>query len=72
MTNKNADIVREKLAKKEFIAMPGIFDMISAKIADQFNFECLYGENNFAYLKIVNLLKKNMICYTLIPYTEFH
>ncbi len=41
MTNKNADVVRKKLANKEFIAMPGIFDMISAKIADQFDFECL-------------------------------
>src|SRR5687768_12042265 len=31
-----------RLARKEFIAAPGVYDMISAKIADRLGFDCLY------------------------------
>ena len=64
MTNKNADIVRNKLAKKEFIAMPGIFDMISAKIADQFNFECLYMTGYGAVSSLLGLPDAGLATYT--------
>ena len=64
MTNKNADIVREKLAKKEFIAMPGIFDMISAKIADQFDFECLYMTGYGAVSSLLGLPDAGLATYT--------
>jgi len=35
--------VREALAAGRFIVAPGVFDMISAKVADGMGFACLYG-----------------------------
>ncbi|HYC43995.1 MAG TPA: isocitrate lyase/PEP mutase family protein [Burkholderiales bacterium] len=32
----------ERLRRKELIAAPGVYDMISAKIADRLGFDCLY------------------------------
>ena len=64
MTNKNADVVRKKLANKEFIAMPGIFDMISAKIADQFDFECLYMTGYGAVSSLLGLPDAGLATYT--------
>jgi len=32
----------ERLARKELIAAPGVYDMISAKLADRLGFDCLY------------------------------
>ena len=34
--------LKEAFAAKRFIVAPGIFDMISAKVADGMGFECLY------------------------------
>lgn len=35
--------LRQAFAAKRFIVAPGIFDMISAKVADGMGFDCLYG-----------------------------
>jgi len=35
--------LRKALAEKRFILAPGVFDMISAKIADGMGFDCIYG-----------------------------
>ena len=35
--------LRQAFAQKKFIVAPGIFDMISAKVADGMGFDCLYG-----------------------------
>jgi 2-methylisocitrate lyase-like PEP mutase family enzyme len=35
--------LRKAFADKRFIVAPGIFDMISAKVADGMGFDCLYG-----------------------------
>jgi 2,3-dimethylmalate lyase len=35
--------LRRAFAEKKFIVAPGVFDMISAKIADGMGFDCLYG-----------------------------
>jgi len=35
--------LRRALAGKRFLVAPGVFDMISARIADGMGFECLYG-----------------------------
>jgi 2-methylisocitrate lyase-like PEP mutase family enzyme len=35
--------LRNALAQKKFIVAPGVFDMISAKLADGMGFDCLYG-----------------------------
>ncbi len=40
--NVKARALREKLAKGEFILAPGVFDGISAKVADRMNFPALY------------------------------
>src|SRR5215510_16420288 len=32
----------ERLGRKELIAAPGVYDMISAKLADRLGFDCLY------------------------------
>ncbi|MCC8396173.1 isocitrate lyase/PEP mutase family protein [Paraburkholderia sp. MMS20-SJTR3] len=34
--------LKARLAQKEIVTAPGIFDLISAKMADSMNFECLY------------------------------
>ncbi|OLL31605.1 carboxyvinyl-carboxyphosphonate phosphorylmutase [Burkholderia sp. SRS-W-2-2016] len=34
--------LKARLAQKEIVTAPGIFDQISAKMADSMNFECLY------------------------------
>src|SRR5829696_6695430 len=34
--------LRRAVAEKRFVVAPGIFDMISAKVADGMGFECLY------------------------------
>ncbi|MBR0679255.1 isocitrate lyase/PEP mutase family protein [Roseomonas eburnea] len=35
--------LRQAFAQKRFIVAPGVFDMISAKIADGMGFDCIYG-----------------------------
>ena len=35
--------LRKAFEAKKFIVAPGIFDMISAKVADGMGFDCLYG-----------------------------
>jgi len=35
--------LRKALAEKRFILAPGVFDMISAKVADGMGFDCIYG-----------------------------
>jgi len=35
--------LRQALAAKRFILAPGVFDMISAKVADGMGFDCIYG-----------------------------
>jgi 2-methylisocitrate lyase-like PEP mutase family enzyme len=35
--------LRRAFAEKRFIVAPGVFDMISAKVADGMGFDCLYG-----------------------------
>src|SRR4051795_8124678 len=35
--------LRRAFAEKKFIVAPGIFDMISARIADGMGFDCLYA-----------------------------
>ncbi|MCA3323034.1 MAG: isocitrate lyase/PEP mutase family protein [Roseomonas sp.] len=35
--------LRKALTEKRFILAPGVFDMISAKIADGMGFDCIYG-----------------------------
>ncbi|MCS6854332.1 MAG: isocitrate lyase/PEP mutase family protein [Elioraea sp.] len=35
--------LRRALAEKRFIVAPGVYDLISAKIADRMGFACLYG-----------------------------
>jgi 2,3-dimethylmalate lyase len=42
MTQRERPNLRERLARKELLVAPGVFDGISAKIADQMDFEVLY------------------------------
>ena len=42
MTTTRAKTVAERLAGGEFIVAPGVFDLISARIADRFGFPALY------------------------------
>ncbi|MBR0669780.1 isocitrate lyase/PEP mutase family protein [Neoroseomonas soli] len=35
--------LRQAFAQKRFIVAPGVFDMISAKVADGMGFDCIYG-----------------------------
>jgi 2,3-dimethylmalate lyase len=42
MTERERPDLRPRLAKKELLVAPGVFDGISAKIADQMGFEALY------------------------------
>jgi 2-methylisocitrate lyase-like PEP mutase family enzyme len=35
--------LKQAFAAKKFIVAPGVFDMISAKVADSLGFDCLYG-----------------------------
>ena len=34
--------LKARFARKEIVTAPGIFDMISAKMADSMGFDCLY------------------------------
>src|ERR1700730_9870440 len=42
MTDRERTSLRSRLAKKDLLVAPGVFDGISAKIADQMGFEALY------------------------------
>jgi 2-methylisocitrate lyase-like PEP mutase family enzyme len=42
MTDRERASLRSRLAKKDLLVAPGVFDGISAKIADQMGFEALY------------------------------
>lgn len=42
MTEPKLQNLRQRLAKKELLVVPGVFDGISARIADQIGFEALY------------------------------
>jgi 2,3-dimethylmalate lyase len=42
MSERQRTNLRTRLAKKELLVAPGVFDGISARIADQMNFEALY------------------------------
>ena len=42
MNNVKARALREQLAKGEFILAPGIYDGISARVADKMGFPALY------------------------------
>src|SRR5215469_5085975 len=42
MTQRERPNLRARLAQKELLVAPGVFDGISAKIADQMDFEALY------------------------------
>jgi 2,3-dimethylmalate lyase len=42
MTEPKSQNLRQRLAKKELLVAPGVFDGISARIADQMGFEALY------------------------------
>lgn len=42
MNPTSSNTLKAKLAKGEFIAAPGVFELISAKIADSMNFSALY------------------------------
>jgi 2,3-dimethylmalate lyase len=42
MTERQRPNLRARLANRELLVAPGVFDGISAKIADQMNFEALY------------------------------
>jgi 2,3-dimethylmalate lyase len=42
MTERQRPSLRERLARKQLLIAPGIFDGISARIADQMGFEALY------------------------------
>ena len=35
--------LRQKIEARDFVVAPGVFDMISARIADGMGFQCLYG-----------------------------
>ncbi|MBU6492092.1 MAG: isocitrate lyase/PEP mutase family protein [Burkholderiales bacterium] len=41
-TNTNALTLKQKLAGDEILVAPGVFDMISVRLADQMGFDCLY------------------------------
>jgi 2,3-dimethylmalate lyase len=64
MNIKNAQTVKQKLLNKEFLSMPGIFDMISAKIADQFDFDCLYMTGYGAVSSLLGLPDAGLATYT--------
>ncbi|AKJ67001.1 carboxyvinyl-carboxyphosphonate phosphorylmutase [Pandoraea thiooxydans] len=42
MTQTNALTLKQKLAGGEILVAPGVFDMISVRLADQMGFDCLY------------------------------
>lgn len=42
MTEAKRKSFAERLERKAFIAAPGVYDMISARIADRMGFDCLY------------------------------
>jgi 2-methylisocitrate lyase-like PEP mutase family enzyme len=42
MTQRERPNLRARLAQKRLLVAPGVFDGISAKIADQMDFEALY------------------------------
>lgn len=42
MTQTNALTLKQKLAGDRILVAPGVFDMISVRLADQMDFDCLY------------------------------
>jgi 2-methylisocitrate lyase-like PEP mutase family enzyme len=42
MTTPNRSILKQKLTQENILVAPGIYDLISVKLADQMNFDCLY------------------------------
>ena len=49
--------LRAAFDAKIFIVAPGVFDMISARVADGMGFDCLYGTSNNRFsIKIDKLL----------------
>ena len=50
MSNASRPKLRERLQSDDILIAPGVFEMISAKVADRKGFEALYG---FSSLKTV-------------------
>ena len=42
MTNNRRAALAQRIKKNQLVVAPGVFELISAKIADRMGFECLY------------------------------
>ncbi|MFN3447652.1 MAG: oxaloacetate decarboxylase [Roseococcus sp.] len=56
--------LRAAFAAKRFIVAPGVFDMISAKIADGLGFDCLYGTGFGAVASHLGVADAGIATYT--------
>ena len=63
-TNVKARALRELLAKGEFILAPGIFDGISARVADSMGFPALYMTGYGATASMLGLPDAGLATYS--------
>src|SRR5260370_3617563 len=65
MTGKaKAQVVRERVAKGEFILAPGIYDGISARVADRMGFPALYMTGYGATASMLGLPDAGLATYS--------
>ena len=62
--NAKARVLREKLAKGEFILAPGIYDGISARVADRMGFPALYMTGYGATASMLGLPDAGLATYS--------
>src|ERR1700744_6213817 len=63
-TNVKARALRERLAKGEFILAPGIYDGISARVADKMGFPALYMTGYGATASMLGLPDAGLATYS--------
>lgn len=56
--------LKARLARKEIVTAPGVFDMISAKMADSMGFDCLYMTGFGAVASYLGLADAGLATYT--------
>ena len=62
--NANARALRDRLAKGEFILAPGIYDGISARVADSMGFPALYMTGYGATASMLGLPDAGLATYS--------
>jgi 2,3-dimethylmalate lyase len=64
MSKEKRALLAQRIRKQELVIAPGIFDMISAKIADRLGFECLYVTGYGAVASHLGLPDAGLATYT--------